>query len=216
MTVGITYHVSQFQVRRAERLGLKTPPAGFYRVEANGKYRNLDNHRLYAKTTVENARFGRDSRRKGWDSLSPTYRARLEKRGINRDAYNRGAKLQAARGHVNETIPKQYQLFTTKGDTDYYAVPKSDAMLGRLLQYLLAKGYTGVRAVYETTTEKDGEIKRERESTHWFRLDEFNLSRITESFVLEQVASSSDPKRIFTRSLMILLAVVDSLTKRKR
>ena len=136
MTVGITYHVSQFQVRRAERLGLKTPPVGFYRVEANGKYRNLDNHRLYAKTTVENARFGRDSRRKGWDSLSTSYRRRLQKSGISRSDYNAGARIQKARGHVNETIPRALRAFTTRGDTDYYTVPPDDKNRGRLLAYL--------------------------------------------------------------------------------
>lgn len=216
MSQGITYHVSQFQVRRAERLGLKTPPAGFYRVEASGKYRNLDTHRLYPKTTVENARFGRDARRKGWDSLSPKYRKRLEKNGITREGYNAGEKIQKARGHVDETIPKRLRTYTTKGDTDYYVVPNEDVMLGRLLEYLLAKGYTAVRAIYEITTEDDGKTKTVRDSSNWIKLDDFNLSRIIERYLNDPVLSSSDAKIVFTRAQMVLLAAVDSLTKRKK
>lgn len=37
--------------------------------------------------------------RKGWDQLSPGYRARLEKNGVTEAAYNRGESIQAARGH---------------------------------------------------------------------------------------------------------------------
>lgn len=216
MSQGITYHISQFQVRRAERLGLKTPPPGFYRVEASGKYRNLDNHRLYAKSTVENARFGRDSRRKGWDSLSPSYRRRLQKNGITRNDYNAGAKIQKARGHINETLPRHLRTYTTKGDTDFYRVPEDDKLLGRLLAYLLARGYTGVRAIYQTTDNLGGEISVSRESSNWMRLDDFNLSRITERLINEPVKSSSDVNKRFSRSEMILLAVVDSLTKRDK
>ena len=39
------------------------------------------------------------SRRKGWDALSPGYRARLEKSGITKTYYDRGLSLQSARGH---------------------------------------------------------------------------------------------------------------------
>ena len=37
--------------------------------------------------------------RKGWDSLSDGYRARLQKGGISRSAYERGESLAKARGH---------------------------------------------------------------------------------------------------------------------
>jgi len=37
--------------------------------------------------------------RKGWDQLSPNYRARLEKSGISKTAYGRGESIKAARGH---------------------------------------------------------------------------------------------------------------------
>lgn len=37
--------------------------------------------------------------RKGWTALSPTYRARLERNGITRSAYERGESIKGARGH---------------------------------------------------------------------------------------------------------------------
>lgn len=40
------------------------------------------------------------SRRKGWDALSPGYRRRLEKNGITKARYDRGHKLDVARGHA--------------------------------------------------------------------------------------------------------------------
>lgn len=39
--------------------------------------------------------------RKGWGALSPTYRKRLEKAGIDQTAYDSGASIQGARGHAN-------------------------------------------------------------------------------------------------------------------
>lgn len=38
-------------------------------------------------------------KRKGWESLSPAYRKRLERNGITASAYAQGASLQKARGH---------------------------------------------------------------------------------------------------------------------
>lgn len=40
--------------------------------------------------------------RKGWDSLSASYRGRLERKGITRVQYDSGASLQRARGHTRE------------------------------------------------------------------------------------------------------------------
>lgn len=37
--------------------------------------------------------------RKGWATLSPGYRARLEKAGISQDDYEQGESIQSARGH---------------------------------------------------------------------------------------------------------------------
>jgi len=39
--------------------------------------------------------------RKGWGSLSDAYRVRLEKNGINRQAYESGQSIAGARGHAN-------------------------------------------------------------------------------------------------------------------
>lgn len=39
--------------------------------------------------------------RKGWASLSPAYRARLEKAGISKSDYESGQPIQGARGHAN-------------------------------------------------------------------------------------------------------------------
>jgi hypothetical protein len=39
------------------------------------------------------------TRRKGWDSLSPAYRDRLSRGGIDKSRYERGHKLDVARGH---------------------------------------------------------------------------------------------------------------------
>lgn len=43
--------------------------------------------------------------RKGWDSLSPGYKARLEKNGISKTGYESGASIRAARGH--KTTPER-------------------------------------------------------------------------------------------------------------
>lgn len=37
--------------------------------------------------------------RKGWSKLSASYRGRLERQGITRESYTRGADLRGARGH---------------------------------------------------------------------------------------------------------------------
>lgn len=37
--------------------------------------------------------------RKGWQQLSAAYRARLEKGGVSKAAYERGESIQSARGH---------------------------------------------------------------------------------------------------------------------
>jgi len=50
--------------------------------------------------------------RKGWDSLSPGYRARLERNGISKTAYAGGASIQAARGHqATPERPTQAKAF---------------------------------------------------------------------------------------------------------
>lgn len=39
--------------------------------------------------------------RRGWDSLSPGYRQRLERAGISQSDYEAGRSIRAARGHAN-------------------------------------------------------------------------------------------------------------------
>lgn len=39
--------------------------------------------------------------RKGWSNLSPTYRQRLERSGIDKAGYDKGAHLSGARGHAS-------------------------------------------------------------------------------------------------------------------
>lgn len=56
--------------------------------------------------------------RKGWSSLSPEYRARLEKNGISKSDYESGASIQSARGHsrtperpIGSTTNPQFQQY---------------------------------------------------------------------------------------------------------
>lgn len=47
--------------------------------------------------------------RKGWNALSPGYRARIEKAGLTRADYEAGQSLQKARGHAETPEhPKQF------------------------------------------------------------------------------------------------------------
>lgn len=47
--------------------------------------------------------------RKGWDALSPGYRARIERSGMTRGEYEAGQSLQKARGHAaTPERPKQF------------------------------------------------------------------------------------------------------------
>lgn len=47
--------------------------------------------------------------RRNWDALSSAYRRRLERGGISRSEYERGASLKAARGHT--TTPENMREF---------------------------------------------------------------------------------------------------------
>lgn len=51
--------------------------------------------------------------RKSWDRLSDNYRARLERKGVTRSAYESGTSMQGARGHhvSLEGIPESQQSF---------------------------------------------------------------------------------------------------------
>lgn len=99
------------------------------------------------------------SRRKGWNQLSPGYRARLEKSGISQRAYERGQSIARARGHAEtpehgkkqaQRNPVRYRKYLAKREPrlaspedEAYAInamrDKSYAnekrQLGDLLQY---------------------------------------------------------------------------------
>lgn len=58
--------------------------------------------------------------RKGWDALSPAYRARIEKAGLTRADYEAGTSLTRARGHANTPErpsrydPAKYQKYAAE------------------------------------------------------------------------------------------------------
>lgn len=58
--------------------------------------------------------------RKGWNSLSPAYRARIEKAGLTQADYEAGTSLTRARGHANTPErpsrydPAKYQKYNTE------------------------------------------------------------------------------------------------------
>jgi hypothetical protein len=58
--------------------------------------------------------------RKGWASLSPSYRARIEKAGLTQADYEAGTSLSRARGHANTPErpssydPAKYQKYNSK------------------------------------------------------------------------------------------------------
>ena len=54
--------------------------------------------------------------RKGWDSLSAKYRARLQKGGISKTKYESGEKLHKARGHISSRHEKKQQRFWRLAD----------------------------------------------------------------------------------------------------
>jgi hypothetical protein len=54
--------------------------------------------------------------RKGWEQLSPAYRRRLEKGGINRVRYDLGMSLHKARGHKSKREESQRRQFWRLAD----------------------------------------------------------------------------------------------------
>ena len=56
--------------------------------------------------------------RKGWDSLSPGYRSRLEKGGVSKSAYDRGESIKSARGH--ERTPERPSLSNSQQFPQYH------------------------------------------------------------------------------------------------
>ncbi len=66
--------------------------------------------------------------RKGWNSLTPAYRARIEKAGLTRADYEAGTSLTKARGHANTPErpssydPNKYQKYNTERNRLYAKV----------------------------------------------------------------------------------------------
>lgn len=56
------------------------------------------------------------SRRKGWDSLSPTYRKRLQRGGITKTSYGKGASLHKARGKKSAEHENKQRKFWRLAD----------------------------------------------------------------------------------------------------
>ena len=95
--------------------------------------------------------------RKGWDQLSPAYRKRLEKSGINKKTYKAGADLRAARGKKNEGVQKtaKSQTALTRKAVRAQATPAEIRELERMITRpsWLPKGFpirTEVAAVMAT------------------------------------------------------------------
>lgn len=76
--------------------------------------------------------------RKGWESLSPGYRARLERNGVSKTAYGRGESIRAARGHAQ--TPEHPKEVTFKGGATQFPHYKAERdrltkRIGELKQY---------------------------------------------------------------------------------
>lgn len=64
------------------------------------------------------------ARRKGWDELSPQYRRRLERAGVDRAAHEGGASLHKARGHLYDRMLHEYARDVER----YYNIPRSQVI----------------------------------------------------------------------------------------
>jgi hypothetical protein len=57
--------------------------------------------------------------RKGWESLSPGYRNRLERGGVSKSAYERGESIASARGH--QRTPERPSLSNPQQFPQYHS-----------------------------------------------------------------------------------------------
>lgn len=57
--------------------------------------------------------------RKGWESLSPGYRNRLERGGVTKSSYERGESITSARGH--ERTPERPSLSNPQHYPQYHS-----------------------------------------------------------------------------------------------
>jgi hypothetical protein len=125
------------------------------------------------------------TRRKGWDSLSASYRERLSRRGITRSQYEHGRPLSGARGHgatpehglkSAKKNPKKYGDYIRKrsvpevkpgptkaAEDEAYELNKArDAAFlnfeGRLQYYVYYNHDTVLANVYGGTTTESGPV----------------------------------------------------------
>lgn len=121
------------------------------------------------------------SRRKGWDALSPGYRNRLESKGITKARYDRGHKLDVARGHAEtpehglkqaRKNPVKYRKYLQKHEptgpgksVEEQARELNDAkdaawynITGRFHEYIGYNEDTVTANVYGGTTSESGEV----------------------------------------------------------
>jgi len=78
--------------------------------------------------------------RKGWNSLSAGYKARLEKAGISKSDYESGQSIQSARGHAK----------TPERPTQAHKFPVYQAQRSQLVNAITAKkqAYFGTRPIW--------------------------------------------------------------------
>lgn len=69
--------------------------------------------------------------RKDWDSLSDSYRKRLERGGITKTAYDSGASLSAARGHA-ATPERPSRVNAAKPEHQSY-IFRRDALIAEIM-----------------------------------------------------------------------------------
>jgi len=121
------------------------------------------------------------SRRKGWEALSPGYRKRLESKGITKARYDRGHKLDVARGHAEtpehgikqaRKQPLKYRKYLQKHEkTGGQLPPEEEArrinaakdaayfnIKGRLGEYLQYNDDTVTANIYGGTTNESGQV----------------------------------------------------------
>ena len=121
------------------------------------------------------------SRRKGWDSLSQSYRDRLSRNGITKERYDRGHKIDVARGH-GETPehglkearrnPVKYRKYLQKKERTGGQRPPEDiayelneardaafyAIKGHFQDYLKYNEATVLANVYGGRTRESGDV----------------------------------------------------------
>jgi hypothetical protein len=97
---------------------------------------------------------------RNWNILSKGYKGRLERSGISRQAYESGASLKKARGHINtpehpkdaEKNPAKYSDYVAKRDTlNREVAAKKRALFGQIKAKNGKGGFNRKRSDKNTT-----------------------------------------------------------------